>query len=1034
MLGTTVGFTRVAIVVISVILAAVAASGSGHRSATAEVAGCPEATNQFQMPWGGGQSWQSPPAQVFAEFSEDRGVHSGEDWRPPGGNADTPVYPIGPGRLVFLSTGNSTVGGIIIIEHGGSLTIPAHSGGATTANTYSYDESSGGFYSVYLHVVPTASLLAQVGDGYDASNDSGVHCVTNTQQLATLNSSTNTPGFLFSPHLHLEIRTAGFSQWSASRTLVLPQSNWHVSSIGYINAQQMVVSGFRDPSTVINANLPSGATSVTFNINWGPGPNADNQTLARWGVCNGCTPINLERSALLQVRNANDGRKDAANLLPGTGVSILFDSSGNASYVLPPVIQPGRAYDLYLWPSGFLRQKVTMVLNTGANSVHFNMERKGTHCISKTEVTTLMMGDVDANNVVNSLDYNTIIRGIQGLTSQYHTIVGGESMDELDLNLWYYVSCILGFPPFSQSVFGDGGFYDARFLIAASASDQGPAEASVMSSALGSMTLTPSSGAYEVGDQITVTINADSAGALVDGVDVVLDYDPVLMRVIEMPTSTSLPRMQVALENEQTGIVRIVGLTDSPTAVSGPFATVVFEAVQPGLTDVELEFISDSGARSSMPERFTGSSALGLVNGASFIIKGPSNAICDPDDTTDEGLVNTIVVGQTVTCTVQLSPGATMGSWSALFDWEPAASANSSETFTARGQSGGTSIVVSWNEYDGSHPIENWQYIIEEGPPLPVEIQSHQLKAVALGNQILVFGRSPQNELWARGTDAAGDFVTDWVQIATGVASRPTIALFATGEGIMFWRGIDNDLILLQESAPESLGGVVAGNPVAAVDGDGDVIVMVLNGAGNLFYQRLANGVWSGYQSLFGVLDGQLELVEYQGDLHLFAYNQAGLLWTRVWNHTTDTWGDWTPLDGVLTGGPAAAVYGSDLYVYGINPEGILFYRALSGGTWAPWTPLDGVLGDAPDVASTASEQIVLGTNLGGNLWERTNTGSFGGWTPLDGVLATGPEVVAVGDSIYAFGLNADGNLWYRKWNGSSWEAWTNLGGILATE
>ena len=319
----------------------------------------------------------------------------------------------------------------------------------------------------------------------------------------------------------------------------------------------------------------------------------------------------------------------------------------------------------------------------------------------------------------------------------------------------------------------------------------------------------------------------------------------------------------------------------------------------------------------------------------------------------------------------------------------------------------------------------------------PRFLVSHQLSGVAVGGEVAIFGRAPDDVLWYRET-TAGTF-GGWVEVGDSVASRPE-AVMTGADLYVFFRGTDNALHYYKRTGgvwgtDQSLGGVIAGDPVAAVDGDGDVIVMVLNGAGNLFYQRLSGGNWSGYQSLFGVLSGELELQGYEGDLHLFAYNGAGLLWTQVWDAGTDGWGGWTPLDGVLTGGPAASAYDGNLYVFGVNPDGILFYRASNDGSaWGGWTPLDGVLGDAPDVASTASEQIVLGANLGGNLWERTNDGSFGGWTPLDGVLTSGPEVIAVGDSIYAFGLNEDGNLWYRKWNGASWEAWSNLGGILATE
>jgi hypothetical protein len=66
-------------------------------------------------------------------------------------------------------------------------------------------------------------------------------------------------------------------------------------------------------------------------------------------------------------------------------------------------------------------------------------------------------------------------------------------------------------------------------------------------------------------------------------------------------------------------------------------------------------------------------------------------------------------------------------------------------------------------------------------------------------------------------------------------------------------------------------------------------------------------------------------------------------------------------------------------------------------------------------------------------LWYQQNTTSWQGWNSLAGQLETGPVSAAAGANAFVFGLNNDGNLWYREWNGTSFGAWTDLGGILAT-
>ena len=326
------------------------------------------------------------------------------------------------------------------------------------------------------------------------------------------------------------------------------------------------------------------------------------------------------------------------------------------------------------------------------------------------------------------------------------------------------------------------------------------------------------------------------------------------------------------------------------------------------------------------------------------------------------------------------------------------------------------------------------------GPPPPPAIAAPQISAVAEGTEVGIFGRTPMSELWYRETTSGSFGAWTKLSTSTNVASRPK-AVMVGSDLYVFFRSTSNDLRYFKRSASiwgseQNLGGVLAGSPAAAVDGDGDLIVAARNDTGLVFFNRLpSGGGWTGFSSLDGILAGQLELVSYGANVHLFGVNPSGLFWDRVWSASSNSWGAWTSLDGVLAGSPTAAVLGSDLYVFGRNPDGILFYRALSGSTWGAWTALDGVLSGTPDAAATASTLLVFGTNPQGAVWNRRTTGgAFTAWDPLDGILATGPEAVAVGTQTYAFALNADGILWYRLWNGTSFGAWTSLDGVLGTE
>jgi len=317
------------------------------------------------------------------------------------------------------------------------------------------------------------------------------------------------------------------------------------------------------------------------------------------------------------------------------------------------------------------------------------------------------------------------------------------------------------------------------------------------------------------------------------------------------------------------------------------------------------------------------------------------------------------------------------------------------------------------------------------------------LSTVAVSStDVIAVGRSPLNALWYQQSSGGGATWSGWQSVAvTDVASQPAVV---NNGGVLsvFFRATDNEIHYVVDTGgtwgtEQNLGGVLAGNPAAAVDGNGRIVVAGLNGAGNVFTDMLpSGGSWTGWTSLAGVLSGQISLATLGGNVYLLGVNSAGLGWTREWTAgTTNTWGAWTPLGGVFEGGTtlSGAAYGGTLHVQGVNKDGILFETTGSGGTWSAWSPLNGVLSATPSLAATSSSLFTFDTNPAGALWYQQNTTSWLGWNGLDGILVTGPAATGAGGNAFVFGLNSDGNLWYRVWNGTSFSAWGNLGGILAT-
>jgi hypothetical protein len=321
-------------------------------------------------------------------------------------------------------------------------------------------------------------------------------------------------------------------------------------------------------------------------------------------------------------------------------------------------------------------------------------------------------------------------------------------------------------------------------------------------------------------------------------------------------------------------------------------------------------------------------------------------------------------------------------------------------------------------------------------PAAPSGPRSHQFSAVALGSEVAIFGRTTVNELWFRET--SGGVFGDWALVSGGVASRPEAVSVGT-DLYVFFRGPANDLRYVTRSgvggwsALQTLGGIVVGHPVAAVDSSGNLVVIALNGTDQVWYRVLSSGgTWGAWTMMDGALRGQLSLVSDGTNVELAGINAAGNTWTRTWNGSN--WGTWNGLGGVLAHGPAPTVSAGDLHLFGINPAGQSWQRVRTGGSWGPWIPLDGILVHRPDAMTAGATVIYSGVNGAGAPWERHGPGVLGPWSALGGQLAAGPELQGVGGDGYLFGVNSAGTLWYQRFSGGAWGGWQSLGGVLAIE
>ncbi|MGD9932394.1 MAG: PKD domain-containing protein [Dehalococcoidia bacterium] len=314
----------------------------------------------------------------------------------------------------------------------------------------------------------------------------------------------------------------------------------------------------------------------------------------------------------------------------------------------------------------------------------------------------------------------------------------------------------------------------------------------------------------------------------------------------------------------------------------------------------------------------------------------------------------------------------------------------------------------------------------------------HQLSALGTGNEMLLVGRNSGGQLWARET-SAGDF-GPWTLLGGGAASRPEAVRSGTSD-FVFFRNSSNGLGYVTRTdggtwTPGNLGGTFAGDPAAAVDADGDIIVTVRNAGSQLWVRRFTAGAWLPWSRIDGALAGSLHMASYGADLYLFGLGNQGQTWARRWASDTNSWQQWEPLGGtVLPGISAAETPAGTLLFVAVNGSGQPWSRERSVSGWGPWTLMTGTIATPPALAS-ATNRVVLGAiNASRNLWTRSHDGAtWGAWVFGSGVLASDAEAAAAGTNVWMFSMATGGKPWFRRWDGASWGPWTSLGGTLAID
>ncbi len=139
-----------------------------------------------------------------------------------------------------------------------------------------------------------------------------------------------------------------------------------------------------------------------------------------------------------------------------------------------------------------------------------------------------------------------------------------------------------------------------------------------------SLSLSPASGSFSLGAAApAVGIVLDSGGKSVDGVDVIINFDPKKVQVagVKVATTSLFEQFpQNSIDNVK-GQIRFSALTFNPRPVTGIVGTFAFQSGFAGPVNFNFDFTYGSTKDSNIAEHGTAKDILGKVENGSYTIR-----------------------------------------------------------------------------------------------------------------------------------------------------------------------------------------------------------------------------------------------------------------------------------------------------------------------------------------------------------------------------------------------------------------------------
>ncbi len=128
---------------------------------------------------------------------------------------------------------------------------------------------------------------------------------------------------------------------------------------------------------------------------------------------------------------------------------------------------------------------------------------------------------------------------------------------------------------------------------------------------------------YTAGQSYTLGIILDSAGKTIDGVDVIINFDPTRAQVIDSKVNTASLFEQYPLNSVDNtkGKIRFSGLTFNPKPVTGIIGTFRFQSLGKGEVNFSFDFTLGATTDSNIAEHGSAKDVLGKVTNGTYFFK-----------------------------------------------------------------------------------------------------------------------------------------------------------------------------------------------------------------------------------------------------------------------------------------------------------------------------------------------------------------------------------------------------------------------------